>query len=240
MNKQGATKRNMVQKPKKQQKRNIKKIQKMPKRKMTDGRAVPGGSAAFLSPTDRSSLVLEAQHSRDITALQTYEDVNLNSRIISPNTYIPKMVLSGDLPQAQAHTRAFYRKILRMLPALTVQYSMHELHPRLLVPVIRSHFEKHGKVTSPQIVDALRWEAEVEFSDIVRMFYTQTNTFSTLFPDLHYAMLPKLPSAAAPKGYDPVLTQLEHNSSTFLEDFLDPMAGQRKLREERAVPFHHI
>lgn len=199
---------------------------------------IPGYSPNMPAPSPES--ISAQQHSRDISQLQTYEDLKLSSRILSPNTYVPQMILSGDLAQAQTHTRSFYRKILRMLPALTTQYSMQELNPRALVPVIRSHFEKHGKVTSPQVMDSLRWEAEIEFADIVRMFYTQTNTFSTLFPDLHFAMLPKLPAAAAPKGYDPVVSNLEQNSTPFLEAFLDPMTTQRQLRSERAVPYHHV
>ena len=235
-----ATKRNQPQTPKKTLKKAQKKrVTNKPARKMSYGRHVPGDSAAFIAPSDRSSLLSAQQHSRDIAQLQTREDLNMSSRILAPNTYVPKMVISGDLAQAQAHTRSFYRKILRMLPALTVQYSLHELSPRNLVPVIRSHFQKHGTVTSHELIDSLRWEAEVEFSDIVRMYYTQTHTFSTLFPDLHYALLPKLPAAAAPEGYDPVIANLEHNSSPFLEAFLDPSTTQRKLREDK-TNYQHI
>lgn len=198
------------------------------KRKVSQ-RTLPGANALL---ADRTPLHLAHQeHGRDISKLQTHEDQYLLSSILEPNTYIPKMILSNNLPQAQAHTRSFYRKILRILPALCKQYGMLELNPRELVPVIRAHFKKHGNVTSPQVMDALRWEAEVEFSDVVRMFFTQSNAFSALFPDMHHASLPKLPTAAAHKD-----TQAEamaifvENSSPFLQQFIDPSIPNREQR----------
>lgn len=200
---------------------------------VTPGRIVPGANPSFVP--DANAQVLAAEHGRDLAHLQTREDVNLASKILEPNTYIPTMVLSSNLDQAKAHTRSFYRKILRMLPALTRQYALQELPRRSIVSVIRGHFEKHGKVTSPQVMDSLRWEGEVEFCDIVRMFHTQTNVWSMLFPDMHHAMLPQLPAAAAPDGYDPVSLYIKHQSSPFLQEFVDPDVVQRALRANSSV-----
>eukprot|EP00461_Guttulinopsis_vulgaris_P002059 UN02060 len=219
--------------PKKQQKRSMATV--------VTQRTLPG-AIPLLHPSVQQipSVVASKQHGRDISALQTHEDQYLLSSVLEPNTYVPKMVLSNNLDQAKAHTRSLYRKVLRILPALCKQYEMMELHPKELVPVIRAHFKKHGEVTSYQVMDALRWEAEVEFSDVVRMFHTQTNVFSMLFPDMHHAGLPRLPPAAAAVGtiaQDQL--ELQHNATSFLQTFLDPSLPTRQARE-RLPQYHNV
>jgi hypothetical protein len=234
--------------PKKQlpKQRKSKKVHHQSKRTVmvsqySNGRVVPGVAPTFYSAPNKADYIQSLQHAKDMAELQTQETVNEVAGILASNQYIPKMVLSGDLKQAQANTRAFYRKVLRLIPGLLESFNMYELNAKSIIPVIRSQFEQHGVITSPQVMDSLRWEAEVQFADIVRLYYTESHVFGTLFPDLHFAMLPKLPAAALPESYDPVMTKIEYESSPFLQNFLDPSIEQRKLREASQSPgYTHV
>ncbi len=89
---------------------------------------------------------------------------------------------------------------------------MYEIPPQQAVRSIRSYFEKHkGVVTDAAVMDKLRWQGEVIFSDLIRLYFTYSHVMALIFPTPEY--LPPLPATAAAATSAPP-------SSEFLDEFL--------------------
>lgn len=68
---------------------------------------------------------VKIEFERDITVLQDRFRQWSTNKLIDENTYAPSMHLSPNLEVAQFRTRAFYRKIVRMVPKLLVVRTYH-------------------------------------------------------------------------------------------------------------------
>lgn len=166
---------------------------------------------------------------RDVAKLQSLTGLLHMNIAANLQDYAPHMILSKSLPEAQFYTRAFYRKIIRLIPTLLKNYTMNEISPTEASRLVKVLF-REVETQDYETMDNMRWDGEVVFTDAVRMYLTQSHVISILYRDRNPTLLPTLPVAALPPSSDPDLVEIMSDPSDFLATFLDPTEAERKVR----------
>lgn len=148
---------------------------------------------------------LEVHYERPIHSLQVTEMMNAVHEFSTSVEAPSELRLSTSLDDAKFQNRRFYRKVIRLIPRLLLQYDMYEIPPSQAIRSLRSHFKKHHGIEDVAVLDKLRWHGEVVLADLVRLYFTHSHVQQLVNPNVN--TLPDLP------------TKEKSSESPFLADF---------------------
>jgi hypothetical protein len=84
---------------------------------------------------------------------------------------------SRSIGEARKKVINVYRRIARMLPSVLKRYEIYDVP----VPKARSnlakHFRKYADVAEPQVIDTLRFKAEMDMYEALAMFKTRSHVY---------------------------------------------------------------
>jgi len=112
-------------------------------------------------------------------------------------------VSSKSLSEARYHVIRLYRSICRSVPFILHEYDLVNANRRTAMQLIGNEFRKNADIRDPHIIDIMRFKAEMEFDETIRLHKTSHHVAALVYPP------DKLP----------IRDRTNRNHSPFLQNF---------------------